>query len=186
MRKTLVTLALAGALGLTGTALLAPGSALAQAGTAGDRVASLTSALQGLVTDGTLTSAQAGRVATTLAEQLPDHGPGSRHGLARVTHAEVAKALGITVEELRTERRAGRSLAQIATAEGISRETLISRLVVVAEQRLAAEVTAGRLTQAQADARKATLRARVTAQVDRTRSEHGPGRRDHGPRDEAD
>ena len=178
MRKTLVTLALAGTLGLTGVALVAPSSALAQAGPAGERVTALKQALQGLVTDGTITSAQAERVATTLADELPGHG--HRGGIGRLARAEVAEALGITVEELRTQRQAGRTLAQIAADEGITKDTLISRLVAAAEQRLAAEVSAGRLTQAQADAREATLRDRITERVDSTRPEHRPGHRGHG------
>ena len=182
MRKTLVTLALAGTLGLTGVALVAPSSALAQAGPAGERVTALKQALQGLVTDGTITSAQADKVATALAQELPRHG--HRGGIARLARAEVAKALGITVPELRTEREAGKTLAQIAADRGVARGTLITRLVAAAEQQLAAEVTAGRLTQAQADARKATLRDRLTERVDSTRPEHGKDR-GHGPREEA-
>ena len=185
MRKTLVTLALAGTLGLTGVALVAPSSALAQAGPAGERVTALKQALQGLVTDGTITSAQADKVATTLAEELPRHG--HRGGIARLARAEVAKALGITVEELRTEREAGKTLAQIAADKGVAKATLITRLVAATEQQLAAEVTAGRLTQAQADARKATLRDLITERVDSTRAEHGKGHHGHGhgPRDKA-
>jgi len=182
MRKTLVTLALAGTLGLTGVALVAPSSALAQAGPAGERVTALKQALQGLVTDGTITSAQADKVATTLAEELPRHD--HRGGIPRLAQAEVAKALGITVQQLSTEREAGKTLAQIAAGKGLAKGTLITRLVAVAEQQLAAEVRAGRLTQAQANARKATLRDRITERVDSTRPEHGKGHRSHGPREE--
>ena len=189
MRKTLVTLALAGTLGLTGVALVAPSSALAQAGPAGERITALTQALQGLVTDGTITSAQADKVATTLAQELPPAQELPRHGhrggIARLAQAEVAKALGITVQELRTEREAGKTLAQIAADKGVAKGTLITRLVAAAEQQLAADVTAGRLTQAQADARKATLRDRITERVDGTRPGHGKDHRGHGPRDEA-
>ena len=67
---------------------------------------------------------------------------------------------------LRTAREAGQTLAQIAEAEGVSRADLISGLVAAAETRLAADVTSGRLTQAQADERSATLTARITEKVD--------------------
>ena len=129
------------------------------------------------------TSAQADKVATTLAEELPRHG--HRGGIVQLARAEVAKALGITVEELRTEREAGKTLAQIAADKGLAKGTLITRLVAAAEQQLAAEVTAGRLTQAQADVRKATLRDRITEHVDSTRPEPGKDHRGHGPREEA-
>ena len=173
MRKTLVTLALAGTLGLTGTALLAPSSALAQAGPAGERVSALKSALAGLVTDGTITSAQADRVATALAEQLPPRGHRGGHGghgrpggPGNLAPAEVAKALGITVEELRAEHRAGTTLAQVAEAQHIEKADLIARLVTAGKARLATAVAGGRLTQARADELTAGLQARVTEQVD--------------------
>ena len=183
MRKTLVTLALAGTLGLTGTALLAPSSALAQAGPAGERVSALKSALAGLVTDGTITSAQADRVATALAEQLPPRGHHRGHdgpgGPGNLAPAEVAKALGITVEELRAEHRAGKTLAQVAEAQHIEKADLIARLVTAGKARLAASVAGGRLTQARADELTAGLQARVTEQVDQVGKPGKPGKH-HG------
>ena len=182
MRKTLVTLALAGTLGLTGTALLAPSSALAQAGPAGERVSALKSALAGLVTDGTITSAQADRVATALAEQLPPRGHHRGHdgpgGPGNLAPAEVAKALGITVEDLRAERRAGKTLAQVAEAQDIEKADLIARLVTAGKARLAAAVADGRLTQARADELTAGLQARVTEQVDQVGKPGKPGKHD--------
>lgn len=182
MRRTLVTLALAGTLGLTGAALLAPGSALAQTADGTPRITALKDALKGLVTDGTITQEQADEVATTLAEQLPHRGGGHGRGhVGRAAQEEVAKVLGITVEQLRTERRAGRTLAQIAEAEGLSREDLVDGLVAAARTRIAAEVEAGRLTQERADALAQGLEARVEAKVDSVgRGPGGHGGRGHG------
>ena len=189
MRKTLVTLALAGTLGLTGTALLAPSSALAQAGPAGERVSALERALAGLVTDGTITSAQADRVATTLAQERPRGGHhGGRGGPGKVARAEVAKALGVTEQELRDERRAGKTLAQIAEAQDIGKGELIDRLVTAGKARLADGVAGGRLTQERADELAADLQARVTEQVDTVdRHRDGPRGRpgDAGPKADA-
>ena len=177
MRKTRVTVALAGTLGLTGAALLVPSSALAQAGPAGERVSALQDALKGLVGDGTLTQAQADKVATSLAEQLPARGEHSHRGgpggVGRVVQEEVAKALGITVEQLRTERRAGKTLAQIAAAQGLDKAELIDRLVVAAKAQLAAAVQADRITQTRADELATRLEARITEQVDQVRDERG-------------
>jgi predicted DNA-binding protein (UPF0251 family) len=189
MRKKASTLVLATSLGLGGLAtgvVLAP--AMATAATSdttataavGDRVAKIKDALKGLVTDGTLTQAQADRVATTLAEKLPARGPGGHgHGLGRGLGRgpgleAAAAAIGITAEELRTQLRAGKTLAQVAEAEGVSKATLIDELVKAAEARLAEAVTSGRLTQAEADAKKADLRARITEQVDRVHPGRGP------------
>ena len=80
------------------------------------------------------------------------------------------------MEELRAERQAGKTLAQIAEAEGLSRDTLVDRLVATAETELAEKVTAGRLSQAEADERKAGLKERVEGLVDRPARERGPRR----------
>lgn len=178
MRRTLVTVALAGTLGLTGAALLSPSLASAATGSpaAGERVTAIRKALEGLVSDKTLTPAQADKVAGTLAQQLPPGGPDGfgRHGGpgAHLSRQAVASALGVTVDELRTAQQAGKTLTQVAASKGISRATLVDRLVTAAEAELAADVKAGRLTQAQADAVSRGLTARITTRVDRV---GGPG-----------
>lgn len=181
MRKQLATFAVAGMVGLTGSALIAPGLASAATGGTGtvvtDRVSAIKDALAGLVTDGTIDQAQADKVAATLAEKMPARGPGGRGPGVRVGPAETAAILGLTVEELRTTQQAGKTLAQIAEAEGISEADLVDRLVAAAERQLAAAVTAGRITQAQADTVKTGLRARITEKVDQVHT--GRGGRGH-------
>lgn len=120
----------------------------------------------------------------TLAETLPTHGGRGHHGPrgGRVTPEATAGVLGITVEELRTRLEAGDTLAQVAEAEGIARTALVSGLVEAAQAQLAADVTAGRLTQAQADEAAATLTERITEKVDRVG--HGPGGRGHHRHDD--
>lgn len=181
MRKRIVTVALVSGLGLSGAALLSPSLAVAETDAAAtgisDRVSRIKEALQGLVTDKTLTQAQADKVATTLAEKLPPRGPRGfgRGGLRLLTPEATASVLGITAEELRTQREAGKTLAQIAAAEGMSKATLIDKLVAAAKAQLAADVKAGRLTQAQADQISSGLEARITEKVDRV----GPPRGHH-------
>lgn len=193
MRRTIAAGTLVAALGLTGAAVLGP--AVASADPAGDgRLSALREALQGLVSDGTLNDAQADKVAEHLAEVAPSrgHGPGgpgmgwpgmpghvpgrAGHGVGMLAAEAIAKAAGVTVEELHEARHDGQSLAEIAAAEGISRQTLIDRLVALAEERLDKGVAAGRLTAEQAEERKAGLEERIGTMVDRT---GGPGR---GPR----
>ena len=63
---------------------------------------------------------------------------------------------------------------------------LVSRVVAAAKAELAEDLSEGDRTQAQADAKAATLQERVTALVDRV---GGPGRGDHGhhgPHDDDD
>ena len=193
MRKQLVTLAVAGSLGLTGAVLISPTLASAATGTPApaqgsvtDRVTALKQALSGLVGDKTLTQAQADRVAQTLADKLPARGaggPGGRRGPggpggAHLSPDDTAAALGLTVDELRTAREAGKTLSQIAAGKGISRGTLVDTLVAAAEADLAEDVKGGRITQAQADRVSSRLTARITEQVDRVGGPHGgPGGR---------
>jgi hypothetical protein len=90
---------------------------------------------------------------------------------------ELAQFLGVTEAQLQTELN-GKSLAQVAQAHGKSRDQLIQFIVTSAQQRLAADVQAGRITQQQADQRLAELRERVGEMVDRV---HQQGQR-QGPR----
>ena len=188
MRTTLASLAIAGALGLTGVAgaaLVAPAVSYAATGdsTALDaRVTSLRQALTGLVTDGSLTQAQADEVATTLAEARPEgFGRGGHGGGRLVDMAAAAEALGLTEEELRTQTQAGETLADVAVAQGVAEADLVDALVAAARTRLADAVTAGRLTQAQADARAADLETRITASLDELCGPGGGGPGGRGP-----
>ncbi len=190
MKHRATSIILATALGLGGvTASMVVAPALAAAATGesagaavSERVTRVTDALAGLVSDGSISQAQADEVATTLAESLPrgdghggGRGPGGP-GFGRGLEA-AAGVLDVTVEELRAALRDGRSLADVAEAEGISTDTLIAGLVEAAEVHLAEHVAAGRLTQAAADARTAELTERITASVER---EGLPGRGGRG------
>ncbi|MDT7572406.1 MAG: hypothetical protein QOE05_2580, partial [Actinomycetota bacterium] len=186
MRKQMITIALASGLGVGVAALAVPGVATAAdsatstaAGGLADRVAHLKNALAGLVKDGTITQAQADKVASTLAAQAPPlggrgHGPGGPGGPGgHVAPETVAGILGITVDQLRTAEQSGKTLAQIAATKGISKADLISKLVAAAKTQLAADVKAGRLTQAQSDQISSDLTARITDKVDRVHLGHG-------------
>jgi hypothetical protein len=190
MRTKLATYALAGTLGLagvTGAALVAPAVSYAATGdgTALDaRVTSLKQALAGLVSDGSLSQAQADEVATTLAQARPEgFGRGGGHGGGgRLDTAAAADALGIPEQELRTRTQAGETLADIAEAEGVAESELVDALVGAARTRLADAVADGRLTQAEADARAADLEARITDSLDEPCGPGGRGGR--GPADD--
>lgn len=207
MKKRLGSVLMASTLGFGGLAAgvaLAPTIASAAGGTTtastqapatppttqqrtADRTARLKDDLAGLVKDGTLTQKQADKVADTLAAKEPagrrgpggPGGPGGRGGPAFGGLGAAAKVLGLTPEALRTELSGGKSLADVAGEKNIPRDTLINSLVADAETRLTDRVKSGDVTQAQADQRKADLRARVTTLVDRKGL---PARPDHHPR----
>jgi hypothetical protein len=163
---------MAGAVGLAGLgvgAVIGPAGAVAATSSAtqavGSRVTAIKDALAGLVKDGTITQDQADKVATTLDQKLPERGFGG-HGM-RIGAGldEVAGIIGITQDELRTQLRSGKTLAEIAKGKNISQTTLVDKLVAAATTRIAAEVKAGRLTQARADAITKDLSARITELV---------------------
>jgi hypothetical protein len=188
MRKQMISIALVSGLGLGAAAVALPGIASAAdsttttvAGGVADRVAHIKDALKGLVSNGTITQAQADKVASTLASELPPMGRGGHGPRGGLGADAVAKVLGITVDELRAGHEAGKTLAQIAADKGISKADLISKLVAAAKAQLAADVKAGLLAQAQADERSSTLTARITEMVDRVGPPHG----DRGPRPDA-
>lgn len=177
-------LVVAGAVGLAGLGVgVVIGPAAASAATSSathavtDRVTAIKDALAGLVKDGTLTQAQADKVATTLDDKLPVRGPHGP-GMVREGLDDAAKVIGISGDELRTQLQSGKSLAEVAKSHGVSEDTLVTRLVASAKSHLADAVKAGRLTQAQADRMTADLSARITRMVTSTPRFGGPGR--HG------
>jgi polyhydroxyalkanoate synthesis regulator phasin len=131
--------------------------------------------LQGLVDDGTLTSDQADAVADYLVANRPEfdgpHGPRDRGpghpgmGGPGADGEVIAGLLGIDVETLRTELRAGTSIADLAEANGVDEQSVIDALVDEAESHLELAVENGRLTEDEAAQRLDQLTERITARV---------------------
>ena len=96
----------------------------------------------------------------------PGWGPGGGHAEEVSDTSVIAKAIGITESALITELQAGKTPAQVATAHGVTVQKVIDALVADGVSELAADVKAGRLTQAQADSMKAQVTQRATDQVD--------------------
>ncbi|OFW73126.1 MAG: hypothetical protein A2Y55_07380 [Actinobacteria bacterium RBG_16_68_12] len=91
-------------------------------------------------------------------------GPGFGHGhFGHFADLDAgATYLGLTKAELRAELEDGKTLAEIAKAEGKSVNGLVQALVRAANERIADAVADGKLTQAQADELKADLDERIT------------------------
>jgi polyhydroxyalkanoate synthesis regulator phasin len=87
----------------------------------------------------------------------------------------VADLLGMTPEQIRAELQAGKSLAQIAEAKGVSRDALKAKILETQKARLDAAVAAGRMTAEQAQQAAARMSANVDRMLDAT-----PGQR-RGP-----
>ena len=97
--------------------------------------------------------------------------------------AAIASYLGLSGDQIRTQIEAGKTLAQIAAAQNKSVSGLEDAIVADAKSHLDADVTAGKLTQAQEDTMLAKLKAHVDEMVTSTRPQHpgGPGMGQGGP-----
>jgi hypothetical protein len=186
MHKRTSVLILSGVLatGLAGAVAITPASATTSTNPVTSRLANIKGALSGLVSDGTLTQAQADKVASTLDKKLPKRagrGRGARFGGMGMsqTRDAAAKALGMTPEKLQTELRSGKSLAQVAKDQKVGVDTLVKAMVAAAKVELATAVKDGTLTQARADKMETSLTQRITDGVNRARTDrrmgHAPG-----------
>ena len=134
----------------------------------------LEDALAPLVEDGTITQAQADAVVAALREARPDRGPGfgpGRHGgfgRRGLRLDAAAEALGVTTEELFTQLRDGKSIADVAEAEGVDIETVKNAMLEAFRTDQQEHVTSGRLTQDQADANIAAYEDRLDDIVTKT------------------
>jgi polyhydroxyalkanoate synthesis regulator phasin len=84
----------------------------------------------------------------------------------------IADLLGMTPQDLRTELQGGKSLAQVAEAKGVSRDTLKAKILETQKARLDAAVAAGRMTAEQAQQAAARMSANIDRMLDAT-----PGQR---------
>ena len=85
----------------------------------------------------------------------PGRGPGGHlpavGRFLKEEFAAIAQFLGLSGADLQAELRAGRSLAEVAQAQGITRESLVNKILQDVQARAAQAVSEGKLTQAQAD-----------------------------------
>ena len=143
--------------------------------------ATLTARVDAAVAAGKLTPEQAAKLKQRIAD-TKGIGLGARQAFAKHRKALVqrigaksrglgaaAAYLGLTREQLRTELKSGKSLAQIAAAKGKPMSGLVTAMLVPVKERLAKAVAAKRLTQARADQLLERLSDRLEQRVQRTR-----------------
>lgn len=123
-----------------------------------DHAAMLKSRLQSLVDAGTLTSSKLDKIVAALDAAMPAGGRdghmGGRHGGGRDGHMggrggkmggqlleTAASAIGITADELKTELQAGKTVAEVATANGKTAQQVIDALVAQASADLEQRIT---------------------------------------------
>jgi hypothetical protein len=148
--------------GAIGTALLGPGTAIAQS-----------------------SSSSAPSTSSDTPPARPDH-PG-RHGGphgGKLDLSVAAGAIGVPEADLKAALQSGKSMADVATANGVDPQKVIDALVADAQAKLATRVASGEITQAKADQISADLVPRITDHVNHAGRPGGagcPGKDGAGP-----
>jgi polyhydroxyalkanoate synthesis regulator phasin len=137
------------------------------------------------VTAGRLTQEQADTLKERGFDFAPQFGPGfgerGPHGGVQVMDA-AATVLGMSVDDLMTELKDGKSLVDVAAAKGISQEKLTADLLAQVKTQLDSLVSEGKLTQEQADNSYAQTESNIDQIVSDTSGlNFGPGFGDRGP-----
>ena len=129
-----------------------------------DHGAAEKSALDPLVQDGTITQEQEDKVLGALEQAHPKgpDGPGGFGGMLGAGEDAVAKALGITTDQLKTDLQNGQSIAEVAKAQNVDVSTVVQAIVDAANAKLDEAVQSGKLTQDQADKIKANETQMIT------------------------
>ena len=89
--------------------------------------------------------------------------------------ATAAQVLKMSQTDLIAQLNAGQTLAQVAQAHGSSGSAVAEAFVATRQQALSQAVTAGQMTQAQADAMLANMKANVETQLNSPWSPKGRG-----------
>lgn len=127
-------------------------------------------------------SAQTTDPSTTVpaTPHAPGTDSGPRGGVTRPDDVAVAaQAIGMTTEELRTQLQAGKTIAAVAQERGVDVQKVIDAIVAADTKAVDEAFAAGRITQAQADAKKAGLAAHVKEEVERVGFGRPGGDRPH-------
>jgi len=103
---------------------------------------------------------------SALTQQVPASGVRGwlhqhRKELRKEAVESAAKTIGIPVETLRADFKAGQSIADVATSKGVDPQNVVKAWVTAADARIEKAVTDGKLTQEQAD--KATAKVPTIA-----------------------
>lgn len=177
--KKLAIASLALAVAVFGSAF-AVGSAFADTTNAADKnPAAVTSAA----------STVAGKDANTTGTKTEKTGKDARqhrgggHLRAAWNSTELAKLLGLPEDELKTQLKAGKSLADIAGVQGVDTQKVQDLILASLTEQLDSRLADGKITQAQYDAQKAKLADRAADALTRAFSGKGGGDlRGHGGR----
>ena len=108
------------------------------------------------------------------------HGGKGKH--VKAASEGVANVLNLSLDELRTQLRDGKSLAAIAEAQNVDISKVKDVLTSEFKAHLDEEVASGKHTQAEADEKLTQFEERLDDMVNAVRPEGAMGRGGHGPR----
>jgi len=129
--------------------------------------------------------------ATEKVNQVPgegDNGLRGSRGLRGGNVETLTEALGVTTDDLQAARDAGQSVADLAEAQGVSIDSVVSAIVADVEEHLAEHVAEGDLTEEEAADRLADATERVAEKVSQEPGDgngFGGRRGPRGPQEEA-
>ncbi|MBM7591427.1 DUF2680 domain-containing protein [Brevibacillus fulvus] len=120
---------------------------------------------------GKLTAEQADSMKDGIEERVKNmventHQPGMGRGFGRFDSEELLSLLDLKAEDLQAAFKEGKTLAEIAEAQGVAEDKVIDLLVEQEESRLDEAVKAGKLTAEQADSMKDGIEERVKNMVE--------------------
>ena len=95
-------------------------------------------------------------------------GPGGLGGGFRGELSAAASYLGLTEAQIRSDEQGGKTLAEIAVAQGKTADGLVAALVSAQKSKLASAVSAGKLSASQAQAIESHLQQQITDLVNGT------------------
>jgi hypothetical protein len=153
-------------------------------------VAGETAEIQARVDAGELDADRAAEITSSLTERVtamvngekPVRGDGFGRGGHKGFGLDVAAdTLGLTVDELTAELRSGQTLADMASAQGVSVDDLVAAIVAEATADIQAKVDAGELDADRAAEITSSLTERVTAMVNGEMPVRGDGFGRRGP-----
>jgi hypothetical protein len=148
-------------------------------------VAAETASITADVTAGKTTQAQADTVLKGLTDQLTKRieangfkgGDGGRGGMGKGHGSnlveQTATILSVEQSVVQDALKAGKTLSAFAVEKGLTEADYVAKLVAAETTAINAEVTAGKITQAQADQILTGLSDRLTKQVQSTRPDGG-------------
>ena len=105
-----------------------------------------------------------------------NHDRGPRHGLIVANHGVVSELLGLTREEIHDLRLDGKSLVEIAAAQGVSEDELVTAIITARQEIIQQRVTDGKITQEQADRILGVMEQNIQTMINRTASGPPEGR----------